>query len=72
MNVDQLDILVSNGVIKSYTLDRADENGLIGNVSQSRNIEILVLEFNSGHKLRMETFCSGCSEDTVFSFELLK
>jgi len=62
-----LDELVQAGTIFSYELINVDENGKPGAVSAYRNTERLVLTFGheKGLQLQLDTFCSGCAENTV-------
>ena len=60
-----LDQLVLDNSISSYRLENIDENGKIGK-SKCRNTERLTLNFPNGNKLVLDTFCSGCLEDTCF------
>ncbi len=61
---EYLNELVAAGAIKSHAKYNVDENGVVGKTSHGRNTERLVLELNSGHKICIDTFCSGCLEDT--------
>lgn len=61
----KLDDLIQSGHIKGYLLDIVDMNGNLGQTSDSRNTEILIIEFHDGKTLTIETFCSGSNENTV-------
>lgn len=66
MNEDILKSLIDSGTIKSYSLTTLDEDGFaIDNEEGSRNTERLVIEFNDGRTLSINTFCSGSLENTV-------
>jgi hypothetical protein len=65
-----LDNLVRNKVIAGYVLNNLDEEGNIGK-SKFRNTEQVVLEFNDGTKLQIDTFCSGSLEDTSLHFKII-
>ena len=61
----RLDELVRNGVIKDYELEIVSDEGIIGTASpKGRNTDRLTITFNDGHLLTLDTFCSGCLEDT--------
>ena len=63
-----LDSLVESGEITSYKyeeiLDYPD--------SESRKTEKLELTFSTGKKLVIDTFCSGCLENTSLLFREIK
>ena len=59
-----LDALVEKGVIKDYRYVEMDEAGDIGEISDMKNSEHLVLYFNSGDALGLTTICSGSLENT--------
>jgi len=63
-----LDQLVNDGDISSYLYQNIDENGIVGS-SKCRNTEQLVLTFPSGKTLKIDTFCSGCLENTILALE---
>jgi len=63
---EKLNQLIQNNTIKSFDLNVVDQNGNVGNKGTMRNTEQLILEFNNGQKLTIETFCSGCLQDTFF------
>lgn len=66
MNLEtKLSQLVQNGTIISFLFQELDDEGNVGH-SKFRNSERLVLTFPNGEKLALETFCSGCAEDTSF------
>jgi hypothetical protein len=55
-----LDTLVKEGVIASYLLETIEgEPG-----SHTREADKLTITFTSGHILVLNTFCSGCEENT--------
>jgi hypothetical protein len=56
---DTLDDLIKSGEISSYTYEEDDPE------AEFRKTEKLLLNFPSGKKLLIETFCPGCSENTV-------
>ena len=58
-----LDSLVANGTIRSYSFEAYDEDGNLG-IGKFRNTERLTLTFIDGRVLKLDTFCSGSSEDT--------
>jgi hypothetical protein len=66
-----LESLVASGTIASYDYDEVNEDGVVGEESDFRNTERLVLQFNDGKRLIIDTLCSGCAENTtlVFSYE---
>lgn len=64
----RLEDLVINGTLKSYVLSNVSEDGVIGKESKFRNIQRLVLTFPNLETLTVETFCSGCAEDTCLVF----
>ena len=53
---DKLQELVRSGVIKDFKYEQSvlDET--------DREVDKLEIEFLSGEKLKLATFCSGCSE----------
>jgi hypothetical protein len=60
-----LDELVASGEIGGYFYDLIDENGFgITESNGSRETEKLTIFFASGKILVINTFCSGCSENT--------
>lgn len=61
--MSDLNILVQKGFLKSWKLDVLGEDGS-PMISQFRNTERLRLEFPDGTAAVIETFCSGCNEDT--------
>lgn len=61
--------LVDNGTLASYTYTKVDENGIPEQESKSRNTEALVLKFPNGEVLKLSTFCSGFSENTILVIE---
>lgn len=65
MKNDLLDSLVGNGTIQSYHYVNVSEDGVEGEESYNRNTEKLVIVFNTNETLTINTFCSGCAEDTV-------
>ena len=68
MTDDALEELFLNGLISSYQYEEVDEDGNVGKTSDFRNTERLTLAFPNGHKLIIDTICSGSSEDTSLSF----
>lgn len=63
-----LNKLVNNNMIKSYSYYVVDCDGNDGlSTDKGRNTETLIIEFNDGTKLKLDTFCSGSSEDTCFN-----
>ena len=68
----QLETLVKKGTLKSYSYNNVDSNGVEGEESVSRNTEKLTLVFPDGEVLTLDTFCSGCLNDTGFIFNLLE
>jgi hypothetical protein len=61
--------LIAKGILKSYKIENLDDEGNVGK-SAGRNTERVTLEFPSGEKLVIGTFCSGCLENTVLDFDL--
>lgn len=60
-----LDGLIDSGDIKSYFLETVKEEPN----SKFRDTERLTITFASGKVLILNTFCSGCSENTCFIIE---
>jgi hypothetical protein len=60
---DVLNFLVDNEIVQGAMIYSLDENGNVGE-SKFRNSERLVLLFNNGKKLVIDTICSGSAEDT--------
>ena len=56
--------LKESGAISNYKFENVDENGNVGKLSECRNTDRLTIEFPNGEKLVINTFCSGCLEDT--------
>ncbi len=54
--------------IKDFKLVNIDEMGNEG-TSMSNNTQKLILTFPNNTKLVINTWCSGCLENTGFSFE---
>lgn len=65
MKNEVLDNLVKNKDIKYYEFENLDIDGNIGKSSCNRNSQRLVLVFNSGKKIVIDTMCSGCLENTI-------
>lgn len=63
-----LDRLVSEGTITGYEYRNVDKNGTPDQVSKFRNTEQLIIHFNDGKSLSVDTFCSGSAEDTTLFF----
>jgi len=61
----KLDELVAKGMIKSYTILNVDKDGNIGKESKHRNSEQLRMVFPNGEMITIDTFCSGCLENTT-------
>lgn len=59
-----LDNLVANGQIKEYILTRNIPMAP-DDTSGSRMTDALEIIFPSGEKLKLDTFCSGCAENTT-------
>jgi len=60
--------LVASGAIKNYVLATLDENGNIdASISEhaTRTTERLTIELSSGDILQIDTFCSGCAQNTT-------
>lgn len=64
-----LNYLEEKGVIKNYHYLHLDENGDLGH-SEMRNTERLVLTFNNGDVLTIDTVCTGVLENTEMFIEL--
>ena len=69
MTDNALNTLVENGTIVSYEYLNLDEDGNIGK-SKFRNTEQVKLTFPNGKTLVIDTFCSGCNENTSLSFSI--
>lgn len=69
MKNEKLERLVCLGIIDKYEYDNCDESGNIGKESEYRNTERLVLYFPNDEKLIIDTFCSGCLENTYLNIE---
>lgn len=66
-----LDKLVENGCISSYSYVTKDINGdIVTEPEGIRNTEALTLYFPNGKKVSFETMCSGSSEDTALFISL--
>jgi len=65
MKDDKLENLVKLGYIRSYEYADLDEDGNIGQTGDFRNTQKLILHFSNDHKLTIDCFCSGSSENTV-------
>lgn len=63
---EKLNNLVKSGVIDNFKIENVSEDGKVNEYSNCRNVERLTIHFCSGDILRIETLCSGCSEDSVF------
>lgn len=61
---DKLQSCVDKGLFKSFTLQNVDENGEVDVISECRNTERLTIVFNNNEELVLDTFCSGCLENT--------
>jgi len=70
MKNDSLESLVKSGDIMFYCIENVDENGNVGKTSEFRNTERLTLVLPSGKKLVINTFCSGCAENTSLSVNI--
>jgi len=57
-----------NGTIKSYNLLNVNSDGEENKTSGNRDTEKLTIVFNNGEKLIIDTFCSGCSENSIMLF----
>jgi hypothetical protein len=64
MSNESLHKLINSGVLLCYKLENVSEEGEVGVHSKFRNTERLTLYFPSGDSLIIDTFCSGCFEDT--------
>lgn len=62
---DTLDFLVTSGEISSYKYEEILDYPDI----ESRKTEKVELTFPSGKKLIIETFCSGCLQNTSLFFK---
>jgi len=69
MTNKHLNMLVQQGIIRNYEYVEVNEDGKVvdesNKKSKFRNTEQLILIFNNGYRLRIDTFCSGCAENTV-------
>lgn len=64
-----LDSLVAAGALQSYNYVNLDENGIPSeNRKGYANRERLELVFPDGQKLKVETYSSGCLENTGLAF----
>ena len=61
----RLEELKDKAFILDYKLSNVSCEGVVDSESPSRNRERLVIIFSSKEKLVMNTFCSGCNEDTL-------
>jgi|694.fasta_scaffold32668_2 hypothetical protein len=71
MQNEFLDVLVRSGSIKSYAYVNVSEDDIEEIASEMRNTERLVLYFANDLILKIDTCCSGCSEDTSMIFEIM-
>jgi hypothetical protein len=71
MQNEALDHLVRSGSIQSYSYENISEDNEADVASEFRNTERLVLHFNNHISLKIDTICSGCSEDTSMIFDVL-
>lgn len=62
---NRLDKLVAMNCIKSWKIENVDENGNVGAVSKFRNTQRLTLVFPNDKILVIDSFCSGCAENTT-------
>lgn len=66
----KLEQLVSSGMLSSYSIKTLDAYG--DEVEQpgngERETDCLILEFPNGKVLTINTFCSGCAENTSLDF----
>lgn len=69
MKDETLNKLVEHGTIISYEYLNLDEEGNVGE-SKFRNTEQVKLVFPNGKSLTIDTFCSGCNENTSLSFSV--
>lgn len=58
-----LEGLVKTKILQSYEYDNISFDNVVGEKSDSRNTERLILVFSDGQKLKIETICSGVRED---------
>lgn len=70
MTNKHLDALVEAGTITGYSYFNVDDEGNENASSNFRNSETVVLKFNDGKVLRLDTFCSGSSENVNFVMEV--
>ena len=62
----KLEKLVEQGTLKSFRLVNLNEDRTeVAKVSGMRNTERLVLVFPNDSILTIDTFCSGCAENTT-------
>lgn len=62
----ELNELVNNDTLESYKIERVSVDGEVGVESHFRNTERLTLVFPNGKQLVVNTFCSGCAENSCF------
>ena len=63
--------MVTKGTIKSYKYNTVDQDGNVVSTptdDDNRNTERLTLVFNDDTTLIIDTFCSGCAQDTCMFF----
>lgn len=65
-----LEKLILSGDISNYKIETLDEDGeIVSHPCGNRNTERLTIKFPSGNLLVVNTFCSGCSENTSMTFD---
>lgn len=71
IKINKLEDLIKSGTISSYSILTLDQDGKICSEpgSGSRETQELVLNFPSGQKLVIGTFCSGCNENTILCID---
>lgn len=67
MTNQKLEYLIGKGLITSYEYCNVSEEGEKNKISEMRNSEYLKIIFPDGEELLIETFCSGCMENTTLS-----
>ena len=62
----RLEKLKGSGDIKDWKIEDIDVDGNMGYQNIGRNTQRLTIILPLDKELVIETFCSGCSEDTCF------
>lgn len=65
-------VLITAGLLKSFTIDNVSEDGVVGEQSKFRSTEMLTLVFPNDQKVRISMISSGCNENTSFADPYIK